>query len=210
MPAPEEILASLEAISNQWWLLAIVWHGYFAVLAAGLALGVRPGKRVAGVLLALPLLSVSALAFSVANVFNGALLAVVGIALIVLALRLPDEPIQIAPPWAVAAGVAMFAFGWVYPHFLDTFPPLAYLVAAPAGLVPCPTLSIAIGLALIVRGLSSRAWTCVLGATGVFYGVFGALRLGVTIDYVLLAGALLALLVVFVPESTVQKQAPAH
>ena len=52
----------------------------------------------------------------------------------------------------------------------------------PTGLVPCPTLSIVIGLALIVEGLDSRIWTSVLvGATGVFYGIFGAVRLGVTI-----------------------------
>lgn len=210
MPAPESILNGLSSIANQWWLLAAVWHAYFAVLIAGLILGVRPSKRVAGVLLALPLLSVSILAWTATNPFNGMLLGLAGLALIVLAFRLPDERIQIAPLWVVVAGALMFVFGWVYPHFLDTFPLAAYLVAAPVGLVPCPTLSIVIGLALIAGGLDSRLWSSVLAATGLFYGLFGALRLGVTIDIVLLLGALVVLVVVFLPKTHAPRPVPAH
>ena len=210
MPAPELILNGLSTIANQWWLLAAAWHAYFAVLIVGLILGVRPSKRLAGVLLALPLLSVSILAWTAANPFNGVLLGLVGLALIVLAFRLPDERIQIAPLWVVIAGALMFVFGWVYPHFLDSFPAVAYLVAAPTGLVPCPTLSIVIGLALIAGGLDSRLWTTVLAAVGLFYGIFGALRLGVTIDFVLLLGALAILVVVFLPKMHAERPVPAH
>jgi hypothetical protein len=210
MPAPEQILNGLSSIANQWWLLAVAWHVYFVVLGSGLLFGVRSSKRVAGLLLALPLLSVSLLAWTAANPFNGALLAIAAIVLIVVAFRIPAEPIRIAPVWAVSAGIIMFAFGWVYPHFLDTFPLAAYLYAAPTGLVPCPTLSIVIGLALIVGGLDSRAWMSVLAVTGIFYGIFGALRLGVTIDYVLLIGALLALVLVFLPKTSVQQHSLAH
>jgi hypothetical protein len=210
MPSPEQILNSLTAVANQWWLLAAAWHVYFAVLAIGLLIGTRPSKRVAGILLALPLLSVSVLAWTAANPFNGLLFGLVGIALIVLALRLPNERIQVGPAWAVGAGVLMFVFGWVYPHFLDTFPPLAYLYAAPTGLVPCPTLSIVIGLALIVEGLGARTWTTVLGITGIFYGLFGALRLGVGIDIVLLAGAILVLLAVYLPRAQARRHSLAH
>jgi hypothetical protein len=210
MPAPELILDGLSKIANQWWLLAVAWHAYFAVLLGGLLLGVRPSQRVAGILLALPLLSVSLLAWTAANPFNGTLLAVAGVTLIALAFRLPAAPIRIAPPWVVVAGALMFVFGWVYPHFLDTFPPVAYLYAAPTGLVPCPTLSIVIGLALITGGLDSRLWTSILAATGLFYGLFGALRLGVTIDIVLLLGALLVLVIAFLPKLHAPRPAPAH
>jgi hypothetical protein len=210
MPAPEQILHSLSTIANQWWLLAVAWHVYFAVLGIGLLFGVRPSKRIAGILLALPLLSVSALAWTTSNPFNGVLLGLVGVALVVFAFKMPEEPIQIGPGWAVAAGVVMFAFGWVYPHFLDTFPFVAYLYAAPTGLVPCPTLSIVIGLALMLGGLDARVWTSILGATGVFYGIFGAVRLGVAIDFVLLAGALLVMLVVFMPKAHVQRHSIAQ
>jgi hypothetical protein len=210
MPAPELILDGLRELANQWFLLAVAWHAYFAILVVGLLLGARPSKRVAGILLALPLLSVSLLAWTAANPFNGAVVGLVGVALIVLALRLPSEPIEIAPAAIVTAGALMFVFGWVYPHFLDTFPVFAYLYAAPVGIVPCPTLSIVMGLALITGGLDSRLWMAVLAATGLFYGLFGALRLGVTIDLVLLVGAAVALAVAFMPRLHAHTHVPAH
>jgi hypothetical protein len=209
MPTPEEILRSLTALANQWWPLPAAWHVYSAGLAGGLLWGLRPAQRIGGVLLALPLLSVSALAWTAANPFNGIVLGLASLVLLILALRLPQAPLRLAPPWALAAGALLFAFGWVYPHFLDSFPPLAYLAVAPVGLVPWPTLSIIIGLSLLVDGLEARAWSSLLGITGVFYGLFGALRLGVTIDLVLLAGALL-LLLVWLPKTQPQQRVPAH
>lgn len=210
MPTPEQILSSLHTIANQWQLIAIFWHIYFAVIAVGLLIGIHPAKRIAGILFALPLLSVSVLAWASANPFNGIVFAVVGVALMGIALRLPDERISIAPGWAVGAGVLMFLFGWIYPHFLDTSAFLPYFYAAPTGLVPCPTLSIVIGLSLVVAGLDSRLWALLLGISGLFYGLFGALRLGVIIDLVLLFGALLTFLVIFAPHKLDQEHALAR
>jgi hypothetical protein len=84
--------------------------------------------------------------------------------------------------------MCMIAFGWAYPHFLrgDAF---ALLVAAPLGVIPCPTLAAVIGVALIADGLGARAWSWTLAATGVFYAVFGVARLGVWIDVALLVGS---------------------
>jgi hypothetical protein len=62
----------------------------------------------------------------------------------------------------------------------------------------------------MVGGLNSRAWSLGLAAIGIFYGIFGVLRLGVTIDVVLLLGALLSVLAAFVPKAAVQKHALAH
>ncbi len=115
---------------------------------------------------------------------------VASLALTALALRLRDEPVHIGPTGLVATGVLLFAFGWVYPHFLKTDAWVRYLYAAPTGLVPCPTLSAVVGLALIINGLGSRAWSRIVSATGVLYGLISAFRLGVTIDLVLLAGAI--------------------
>jgi len=83
----------------------------------------------------------------------------------------------------------MAAFGLVYPHFTHTASAIGYLYAAPTGLVPCPTLSLAIGVALIADGLGSRAFALLLAAAGLFYGIFGVVRLGVTLDLGLIAGA---------------------
>jgi len=210
MPSPEQILNGLSAIANQWLFLAIAWHLFFAVLAGGLALGIRPSKRVGGVLLALPLLSVAALAWLAANPFNGILFTLAAIALLWIALRLPQERVHIAPLWLMGAGILLFVFGWVYPHFLETSSWLTYLIAAPVGLIPCPTLSIGIGLSLMVGNFESRAWSLALAGMGLFYSLFGAFRLGVAIDLVLLLGALLALLVICISKVAAPEQALAH
>ena len=196
MPGPEDILNGLRGLANAWRLLAIGWHVYFALLAGGALSGWRPARRILALLLVLPLFSVGALAWASGNPFNAAVFAITAITLVVIALRLPHGPVRTAPVWSRAAGVLMFIFGWLYPHFLDTPTSVAYLYAAPTGLLPCPTLSIVIGMTLIVGGLQSRAWSWVLAAVGLFYGAFGALYLGVRIDLVLIFGAVTTLLLV--------------
>jgi hypothetical protein len=210
MPNSEQILNGLSTIANQWQILAIAWHIYFAALAGGLALGFRPSKRIGAILLVLPLLSVSILAWLAANPFNGLLFALASIALLIIAIRLPQEPVEIAPLWLTAAGIFLFLFGWLYPHFLENASFLPYLYAAPTGLIPCPTLSIVTGLSLMVGGLESRTWSGVLGGMGLFYALFGAIRLGVAIDLILLLGALLLLLIAFLPKIGAPKPILAH
>jgi hypothetical protein len=200
MPSPAEILNGLAKIANEWRMLAVVWHVYYGALAIGLLAGVRPSKPIAGILLAIPLFSVSVLAWTTANPFNGTLFAVLGLALVGISFALPRDPIEIGATWLVVAGAVMFVFGWVYPHFLEGASPLTYLYAAPTGLVPCPTLSITVGLALILGGLDSRLYSLVLAVGGLFYGAFGAFRLGVTIDLVLLLGSLALVGAVLLPK----------
>ena len=77
---------------------------------------------------------------------------------------------------------------WLYPHFLEGHA-TAYLYASPVGLVPCPTLAVAIGFALLGNGLGSRVWSLTLAAVGLLYGLFGVLRLGVFLDIGLVSGA---------------------
>jgi hypothetical protein len=189
MPSPHEILDGLEAVASDWRTVAIVWH---VVLGAGLvALGVgwRPGRRLTGTLLAIPLASVSALAWQSGNPFNGTTFAVIAAALAGVALSLPHAPIRISTPWLVIPGLFLVVFGWVYPHFLQTDSWAPYLYASPLGLIPCPTLSAVTGVALVIGGLGSRSWSLILSGSGVLYGLIGWLRLGVTIDTVLLVGA---------------------
>jgi hypothetical protein len=189
MPPAQEILAGLEAIANGWRTLAIAWHLALAAGLIALRVGWRPGRRLAGVLIASPLASVSVLAWLTGNPFNGTVFALVTATLVVVALRLPRDPIEIGPLWLLLAGIGLTAFGWAYPHFLQTDSWTTYLYAAPLGLVPCPTLCAATGLALVLGGLGSRGWSLVLAASGLLYGLVGWLRLGVTIDAVLLVGA---------------------
>ncbi len=156
------------------------------------------------------MLSVSSLAWASRNPFNGAFFAVSAIALIILGVKSPREEIRIAPTWMAVTGTFMFLFGWIYPHFLNTASPWVYLYAAPTGLIPCPTLSATIGLALVANGVGWPAWMRVLGVTGLFYGMFGAARLGVWIDAVLLLGAISILVASFTYRPSARGLVHAH
>jgi hypothetical protein len=191
MPSSEAILGGLTAIANDWRLLAIGWHVLVGALLAGLLTGWRPAERTTGYLLIAPVASVSGMAWLSGNPFNGAIFAALALLLAVVASRLPDEPVTIAAPVLLVPGALLVAFAWVYPHFLETDRSATYLYAAPLGLLPCPTLSALVGVTLIVSVLRSKAWTATLAAAGLLYGAIGVFRLGVAIDSVLLAGAIL-------------------
>ncbi len=189
MPTPQEMLQGLTAIANENVWLAIAWHVAIVAGLIPIALGWRPSRFLAAVALMIPLASVSTLAWLYYNPFNGIAFSVLGGLLFVIGLRLPAAPVSAGPTWAKVAGAVLLAFGWGYPHFLTGRDSIAYLYAAPTGLVPCPTLSLVIGLALLANGFGSRVLSLTLAAFGAFYGAFGMLRLGVTMDGVLLAGA---------------------
>jgi hypothetical protein len=190
MPAPEQVLSGLREIANAWKWLAILWHVILALLVVTLAFGVRPTRRIVGILTALPLLSVSALAWGGRSPFNGTIFGLVGIAVIAISAGLGETRVVAAAPSFWLPGILMIAFGWIYPHFLGTASLVPYLYSAPMGLIPCPTLSVVVGLGLVFGGLRSRAWTYVVSAVGLFYGYYGAKRLGVRLDWVLVFGAL--------------------
>ncbi len=194
MPAPAEILEGLASIANEMVSLAILWHVLVALMIIGIILGWRPSRKLGSVLLTLPLLSVSTLAWRYDNPFNGAVFLLFAVILATVGLRMPAEKPQKAPLWGIVCGVLMILFGWIYPHFLKDGAWLRYLYSAPLGLIPCPTLSLAIGFAMMANGFSSRSWSIALAVAGMFYGLFGALRLGVRIDFILLAGVLLLLI----------------
>ena len=198
MPSIEQILAGLSEIVNKWQIVAIFWHLYFGVLAIFLITRIRMAKRWAGVMLSLPLLSVSAIAWMSSNPFNGMIFAVTGLLLIIFSRRLPDKNVTFAPLWLVAPGIILAAFGWVYPHFLIAASWLSYLYESPAGLIPCATLSIVIGFALILKGFDSKGFSLTLGIVGLYYGITGVLQLGVMIDAVLLIGAILLVVQAFI------------
>jgi len=189
MPTPGQIHEGLAAIANQWSGVAILWHVAIGGLLAGLLLESWPTRRNLALLLALPLASVCVFAWLVHNPFNGTLFAAGAVALAVIGAQLPRAASRRAPaPWAMA-GFALIAFGWVYPHFLESGSWLRYLYAAPVGLVPCPTLAVVTGFALLAGGLDSRAASLTLATLGLFYGLFGVFGLGVHLDAVLIVGA---------------------
>lgn len=189
MPSVEAILAGLTRIANDAFALAVAWH---VLVALALILhSIRgPGGRAAAVLASAPLASVSALAWVFGNPFNGAVFALLAATLAVLGARRVTQPLAPRPAWARAAGGLLVVYAWVYPHFLVDRSPLAYLVGSPMALVPCPTLALVLGLALLGVVRARRAWSFVLAAAGVLYATIGVARLGVVLDLPLLAGAI--------------------
>lgn len=194
MPSADFILQGLATIATEWWGLAVAWHVYFGLIAAALIAGWRPEQRNLGLCLVLPLISVSALAWLHWNPFNGTAIAGIGLVLLVTSVLMGSERAAPGPWWAVVAGVLLFGFGWGYPHFLNVGSWWPYLYSAPAGLLPCPTLAILTGLSLIFGSFGSRGWAWILGIAGLAFGLFGALYLGVVLDWVLAAGSVILVL----------------
>ncbi len=183
------ILNAAETIAREWRALAIAWHvaaaGWLAFIFTGHAT-----NRTSAAALTMPMISVAALAWWSGNPFNALLFAAAACVLLPIGLRCRRDRVRRATGWEFAAGAALCVFGWSYPHFLQGAW-WRYLFEAPLGRLPCATLAFLIGATLIVRNFTSRAWTAVVLGLGVIYGATGVFVLGVAIDRVLLAGAVL-------------------
>lgn len=188
MPGRAEILASLAAIANGNTLIAFGWHIAIAIALLRLLGTWRPTVRQSLMALSMLAASVSSLALSAGNPFNGTLFALFAVVGVFCAVRSQGRFTDAQSPAAVAGSAGMILLGLLYPHFLTGRTPLIYFVAAPTGVIPCPTLAVLIGFTLLSPGVFPRLWTGVLVAFGAFYGLFGLFRLGVGIDGLLLIG----------------------
>ncbi|MGD8379483.1 MAG: hypothetical protein PVI56_07720 [Gammaproteobacteria bacterium] len=189
MPNAEQILEGLRSAAQQWQIIAMAWHVALAAFLLAMLMGFRPPRSRVALGLATPLLSVALVAWSGGNLFNSIVFGGLALALAVMAVRLPAAPVQrVRGLWCLPAG-ALILLGWTYPHFLPSGTGAAYLYAAPLGVIPCPTLAAVAGCSLLLGGFGSRAWTAVIVAAVLFYGLFGGIYLGVTLDWILLLGA---------------------
>ena len=188
VPPQQTILDSLTTIANEWRVVAIVWHGLLAASLLALLLGWRPTSRLLGGLIVLPIASVSVISWTSANPFNAVAFGILTALLLAIVTRFRSRPVEFASPLALSAGAALILFGWTYPHFLKANSWTEYAYAAPFGLLPCPTLAVAVGATLMFALFRLRAWSALLGAAGFLYGTVGVFRLGVTLDVLLLAG----------------------
>jgi hypothetical protein len=190
MPSPEQILAGLAGIANDYTIIALLWHLLFLAVIIMLLLGTRPIKRYAGIFLSTPFISVGIMAILSGNPFNAVIFFVLTFILILYSLKFPLEKAEVKLNFPGIIGVGMIAFGWIYPHFLETTSPFKYLYASPMGLIPCPTLSLIIGFTLLFQGFSSRKWIIALAVMGLYYGLTGLIKLDVYLDAGLVIGAL--------------------
>jgi hypothetical protein len=167
------------------------WHIALAALVIALVRRFYPTRRLLGFMLALPIISVAVLAGISRNPFNALSFTILAVLLVRAASCLPLTTVVPASSGWVLAGAGLLAFGWAYPHFLITDSWTAFVYASPFGLLPCPTLSVVIGITLIFGGLRSTAWSLPLLAAGVLYGVIGVFILQVSLDIWLFWGSIL-------------------
>jgi hypothetical protein len=188
MPSTGQILEGLASIANGWRALAIIWHVVVGVLLV--LIGTRRiSDRALGLALASMIASVSAMAWWSTNSFNGAVFAVLAVAMAWQAIGMPGRPACTVSRGALPIGLAAVMFGWAYPHFLENASCLTYAYAAPMGLIPCPSLAAIIGVSLMANLLDSPRWGLTTGVAGLTYGIIGVARLGVWIDVWLIAAA---------------------
>lgn len=201
MPSPTSILAATAQIANDLQTIAVAWHGAAAVLLIAMLIGWRPPQRLLAALLVLPIVSVSAIAWVFDNPFTGFVFAVLALVLVSTMRDVPRERIVWAGWPQFTVGIGLVGLGLVYPHFVRVGSWSAYLAVAPFALIPCPTLMVVIGTTFIVRRFASARWRMALVAAGLLYGAIGVFRLGVTLDWPLLAGALVLGLTMLDPAS---------
>lgn len=189
MPTSSTILEQLAAATNQLTWLAIAWHIAILAIAVVLGQGWRSARRQAALLLVTPALSVGVVATVYGAWFNAVSFGVLALVLLLMTGALEQRWRVRGPLWSKYLGIAMIAYGFCYPHFVDG----AWyrsLYAAPVGVVPCPTLAVIIGFTLLSRGSRSRAIPTALAAWAAFYALFGIVILGVVLDLGLLVGAI--------------------
>lgn len=186
----QEIIEGLQAIVNQNIMFSIGWHVAFYALIAALIAKWKPSNELFALLIGLPALSVAFFAWLSGNPFNGSMFSILAILVLIFGLKASNQSVQFSSvPFAVA-GVGMILFGLIYPHFIEANSIFKYLYASPVGLIPCPTLSVMIGFLLLFRGFGSSYITLTLIVFGLFYGIFGVLKLAVYLDLFLVAGTI--------------------
>ena len=198
MPTTDEILDGLRLISNDYTMISIYWHiVIYSFIVLILSRLWKPSEKIAGLFLSLPFFTVAILAWFNSNPFNGLLFTILTILFLLFGLRLSQDRLKYSFPFYRIAGILLLLFGLWYPHFIETDSVWTYFYAAPTGLIPCPTLSTAIGIALIFNGFNSNPLKIVLLCFGFFYSLFGILKLGVYLDAVLLFGSVVMLIQFF-------------
>lgn len=186
----EEIINGLQSIVNDYSTIALIWHAVFYILIAALIAKWEPSNKIFGLLISLPLLSVAILAWITGNPFNGTMFSIATILIFLFGLKANSQSINYSQLTFVIGGILMIIFGLIYPHFIKPDSILKYLYASPAGLIPCPTLSIIIGFLLLYNGFGSQPITLTLIVLGLFYGIFGVLKLAVYLDIFLVLGTI--------------------
>jgi hypothetical protein len=184
MPPSQELLQQLFTIAAGHETIAIAWHVAILVAIVWFVRNEPTTEHAVGFAIA-PLVSVFLVSAGHESWFNTTSFGVLVVALLASRAHLAPRWRTCVPEWSSVVGVAMILFGVWYPHFTGG----AWyrsLYVSPVGLLPCPTLAVVAGFTLLAGGFGTRAIPALLAAWTLFYGAFGAFRLEVQLDVVLL------------------------
>ena len=101
-------------------LIATLWHVAIYGLIISLLFHWNPSNKLMAILLCLPVVSVSIIAWYSGNPFNGTLFAILAILIIIFGLKANLHPITVSQLTFLVIGILMIAFALLYPHFLET------------------------------------------------------------------------------------------
>lgn len=180
MPPAEVILQATSTMARELVGVAIAWHVVLLVIGFAIAIRRESSHRIVHVGMVALALSVAVSALAYGNPFNAASfgLLALGIAFAGARPHRTDAPL---PVLVLLVGVGAFVYGWTYSHFAaGSWHQLAW--ASPIGIVPCPTLAILGGAAIVTGGFGSRWLLGILAAWTTFYATYGTLVLGVWLD----------------------------
>ena len=198
MPTPEEILNGLALAANRFTTLSIAWHLIVLIFIILLMTGRKFNTKIVAAGLSIFLLSVGIVAVLVSNPFNAIMFALAALLFGFITLKFKPVPVGLKWDLISVSGLVMVIFGFIYPHFLDGDNFYQYLYSAPMGLIPCPTLSVFIGITLMLHGFQSKKWMMTAALFGLFYGIFGVMRLKVVLDVLLIGGAFFLMVYAFI------------
>ena len=161
MPDASQIVAGLTAVANENLGTAMAWHAVLGGAISSILIGWRPSRRTAFMLLSGLPASVSGFAFQYGNAFNGIAFALLTGVLLLNSMGADAILLKRKSQAATVIGSVLIAFGWLYPHFLQSQPLFMYAFVAPTGLIPCPTLTVPTGVTVLCnRGFRAIGRSC--------------------------------------------------
>lgn len=196
----EVILTYIQMVAGKYPVISILLHILILALIIALFLPGFKQKRIAfnGVLMVI-FASVASVALINGNPFNGLFFSILTIFAVVELFRRRNE-ITVPALTSVDRSTAIrnllclaaVFVGILYPHFVNVSPAML-LFFSPMGVIPCPTLTVILGLLNLYYPKINKGLYTVVTIAGMFYGLTGVFLLHVYIDIPLMILALYSL-----------------
>jgi hypothetical protein len=185
MVSPEQICLGLQSIAEDFQWLGIIQHILLITMVILLWKFRKRVGRFVSLYITLTFAIVSFLAiYCTENPFTGIVFGISAV-LGLWEVFSPKMDYSLSHTLRIQVIIAVVAgfLGFWYPHFIDD--KLLALIASPYGLIPCPTLIVGLSIFIVVYPFTNKVWHWWLTLIGLYYGIFGVIRLKVNLDLAL-------------------------